>query len=222
MLVDACFERIVAAATAADDGADLAAGRREFERTTGPFDVADPWYEERIRLFLDWYVCDFRGASGRTPAERFAARAEHGDRLIAIALARSARSLYEATDEVSDDGSALVVRDRLGSGRFRVQRDPGGAAERLRAGDLFDGRLVAIDRRIHLTPGPLFHPRVAHAAIGEILDEASRRGARDRRLLDGLLRMRMRLDRFTAIRPQHIYRYDALGEEDVKSAPWAR
>ncbi len=222
MLVNACLERIVAHVTGLDDGADFSAARGVFEQRTGPFADGDRWYEERIRLFLDWYVCEWRAEDGRSPVERFLAGARDVgeiDRAVAVGLARSARSLYQALDV---PGLDLIVADRLGGGRFRVRREAGSAAERIRMGDQFDGRLLSVGDAIHVAPGPLFHPRIAHEAIERLLLEAANRGVGGTDLLDGLLRMRMRLDRFASIRAQHIYRFDALLEEDVRSAPWAR
>jgi hypothetical protein len=86
---------------------------------------------------------------------------------------------------------------------------------------VLDGRVVAIDGAIVLMPGAIFHPPEAHQALERLLDEAGKAGRRDATLLDSLLRMRMRFDRFHSIHARHIYRFDALDHSEVLAAPWA-
>src|SRR5688500_19714941 len=130
--IDATVERIVAWATARDEGADLASARAAFERATGAFGDGDAWYEERIRAFLDHWICEWRGADGTTPIERFVAgcrEATPAELEIARALATSERGLWSAGDE--EDGT-LRLEDRIGGAVLHVARDAECAAARLR------------------------------------------------------------------------------------------
>jgi hypothetical protein len=220
--IDATVERIVAWATARDGGADLAAARAAFEHATGAFGDGDAWYEERIRAFLDQWICEWRGEDGTTPIERFVRHspdASAAEREVAGALATAERGLWSASDE--EDGG-LRLEDRIGGAALHLARDAECAAARLRPGDLFDGRVLLVGDTVHVAPGMIFHPREAHEAIDALLVEAASHDARTVALLDPLLRMRMRLDRFTSIRARHIYTWSAVGDEDVRSAPWAR
>lgn len=213
-------ERVVAWATALDGGADLTEARAAFERATGGFADVDPWYEERIRAFLDWYVCEWRAARGETTVARWIRQAEASPAELeaARALVRPARGLYAVAE--GEEGAELRVEDRIGGARFRVASDS--AAGRLRPGDLFDGRLVLAGETVRVLAGAVFHPRDAYEAIDALLAEATRRDTRTVELLDPMLRMRMRLDRFTSIRAKHIYTFAAVAEMDVLAAPWAR
>jgi hypothetical protein len=134
------------------------------------------------------------------------------------ALPHAQRSLYEAIER--REGCALVL-DRLGGGRFRVQdRSP---ATRLREGDLFDGWLLWQGGGVELLPGAIFHPAAAREPIGALLEQAREAVEQEPgALLDGLLRMRMRLERFVSIRAPHVYRLDALHDRAILSAAWAR
>jgi hypothetical protein len=209
-VLDATLEAIVARLTAADGGADL-------DERTGEFSDGDGCYETRIRFFLDDYLCGWRGgAAGRALAMDL----EEEEREVARACLIATRGLFRVLDaELESNG--IRVLDELRGARFRLA--PEGAAARLQPGDVFDGRLLVVSNQTQLAPGLIFHPAETHAPLGELLDQLR---AEDEHpageVLDGLLRMRMRLERFTSIRPRHLYRLEALFDRDILSAGWAR
>jgi len=205
------LERIVADLSALDGGAELDRARAVFHDRTGEFEVADRWYEERIGFFFDWFLCDFGGAARWLDVEL---DADDTSRRIARACTRSARSLYRVRS--IDEG--VLLDDRLGGARFELDER---AASRLTVGDVFDGRLLVVDS-IVLAPGIIFHPPETHEALDELVGSLTPFDGERSQVLDGLLRMRMRLDRFTSIRARHIYRREALEERDILSAAWAR
>ncbi|MBX3271577.1 MAG: hypothetical protein KF729_15030 [Sandaracinaceae bacterium] len=192
-------------------GDALDRAREVFHQRTGAFEVGDPWYEERIRAFFEWYLCDHGGAERWLEAQ---ARPSPEDRALARACARSARSLYTVR-EVGADGATLALDDRLCGGRFEV------LGPALAVGDTFDGRILALDA-LHLSPGLVFHPPETHEPLAALLDAITPLDGDRAPILDGLLRMRMRLDRFTSIRAKHLYRVEALHDRDILSAGWAR
>lgn len=216
-MLEEVLEALVRRATEVDGGADLARARDLFHARTGAFEPGEPWYEARIRFFLDWYLCAFTSDDGTSPGERVASSPlEHA---VARACRRAARGLYEVLET---DGGLMRIADHLGGARFRVAHGTG-PVERLRVGDLFDGHLVALDEHILVLPGPIFHPPETHEPIALILARVRSEGGPEREaLLDALLRMRMRLDRFTSMRARHVYRWEALAERDILSASWAR
>lgn len=207
------LERFIEDLSAHDGGAALERARARFHERTGPFEVGDPWYEERISFFFEWVLCDDGGAAHWLELHP---SAKHEDRRLAQALLTSARSLYRVA---SVDEREVRVDDMLGGGRFALSRT--GTAERLAEGETFDGRIVAQDV-LHLASGIIFHPPSTHEPL-EALVEHLQPLSRDREeVLDGLLRMRMRLDRFESIRAKHIYRLESLDDQDILSAGWAR
>jgi hypothetical protein len=200
---------------------ELARARAEFDARTGPFEPGEPFYEERIRAFFDWLAIEWDGGS---LLRRFSAQASASDRGLARALRASMRSLFRVHDAPGARSSIRhgpILECLLHGARFAIRRDETGAASRLRDGDLLDGRVVATEGGIVLTPGPIFHPRVAHEAIAHLLAAARAAGRCDGTLLDPLLRMRMRFDRFQSIHARHVYRFDAIDRVEILSAPWA-
>lgn len=212
MLDEDLLERWISDLTALDPKA-LECARDEFYRRTGPFEVGDPWYEERTRFLFEWYLADQGGARRWLEAHPDATEAE---RRTARALATSARSLYTVREPDVDD--VLLLDDRLGGGRFVLDASH---APPLAVGDTFDGRLVALDVLV-LTKGIIFHPAETFEALDGLVAAVTPLESDRVAILDGLLRMRMRLDRFTSIRARHVYRVEALHETEILSAPWAR
>lgn len=210
----ATLEAVVERMEREADPAALAAARAEFEATTGAFAPGEPWYEERIAASFDFALATWEG--GRL-ARAFAARDDVRDaeRELALALVRAERSTFRV-----ERREGTIVCESLFGARYRVTEEGTGA--RLRDGDRFDGRLVAVGGRTLVAPGTVFHPAEAHEAIDRMLDEIAKRGAPRVNLSDALLRMRMRFDRFTSMHARHVYRYEAIEKLEILAASWHR
>ena len=199
------------------DPASLDRARAEFRDRTGAFEVGERWYEERITFFFEWFICD-RGGAQRWLALNPDASQEDRERVRACTS--TARSLYTATEV---NAESVLLADRLGGGRFEIER--AGAAAGLAVGETFDGRLVVLNahdgRLPGLADGIIFHPRQTSEALDQLLSDLGEWQGDRGEILDGLLRMRMRLDRFASIRPRHIYLLRALHQRDINSASWA-
>lgn len=212
-MLDGFVERCIAELTAADDGGSLDRAREAFDRQTGTFEVGDRCYEERISFFFEHFLCD-RGGARRWLDDH--PDASHEERRAVRAMSTSARSVYSV---VAAERGEITLDDRLGGGRFVLAAR--GPAERLAPGEIFDGRLVVLDD-IVLMSGIIFHPPEAHDALEALLEAITPLDGEREPILDGLLRMRMRLERFTSIRARHIYRAEALDDPNILSAGWAR
>jgi hypothetical protein len=214
-------ESLIDTLVGALDAREVDAARARFEARTGAFTTADPFHEERIRAFSDELVCETPGPDGRTPAARARDAVPAGDRSEAArwleGLARAERSLFRA--ELEPDGPRL--RCLLGGARYRVVLDDGPSA-RLRSGDVLDGRIAPVAGAIHVLPGMIFHPEEAHAPLSALVARAVADGRDRREVLDGLLRMRMRHDRFVSIHARHLYRLESLDTREIKAADWKK
>lgn len=224
-LVEGLVERLVAGLGAAA----VDAARADFEARTGAFSTADAFHEERIRAFSDELVCELRGPDGRTAAARALAtdsadaapldgRGPDTRELESCwleGLTRAERSLFRV--ELAPDGARM--RCLLGGALYRVRLDDGPSA-RLRSGDVLDGRIAPVGGEIRVLPGMIFHPEEAHEPLLALVSVAVSQGRERRSILDGLLRMRMRHDRFVSIRARHLYRLESLDTLEIKAAPW--
>lgn len=201
------------------DEAAVARARAAFQAATGPFEPGEAWYEERISAFFDFALASFEeGAIARA----FARRTDIGDdeRTGALAIARAERSVF-----LVERNDADLVCVSLFGARYRISAT--GVAARFSGGERFDGRIVSIGGALELMPGAVFHPAEANDAIARLLADVAAKGLPEAvrsqaGLADALLRMRMRLDRFTSIHARHVYRYDAIARTEILAASWAR
>jgi hypothetical protein len=214
-LDEALFEHVVQWAAAHTGEASVLASRHAFELTTGPIEQGDPDFESRMGHFFEHWLCE--GAPGPSLLEQYANEIPlPTDALRQLAgWQRSHRALLEFED--FRDGYGLV-RDLLLGGRYRFL--PGPRDRELARGDRFDGRLIAGPSQIWLSPGRVYHPRAAFAALDKLLLDPAARALPARALLDGLMRMRSRFMRFESIKPEHVYSADGLTDAAF-AAPWA-
>jgi hypothetical protein len=218
MLSDPLIERVLRWLSAQRGEAELLAARRAFEGETGAILEGALDYESRIAHFFEQYLCE--DVSGPAPIARFAEltpNLSEAERAELAGWLRSHRTLlrFENWDESLEVG---CVRDLVLGGNFRVGARP--TDRQLAIGDHFDGRLVPLAGRLWLSPGRVFHPQAAHAALDGFFADGRFRNADTNAVLNGLLRMRARFFQFESIRAEHVYRLDALNEPTF-AAPWA-
>lgn len=184
----------------------LAAAQAEFQRRTGEYEPGQPWYEERIRLFHDWFLLDHLLPSGRVGLAQFVHDAGGGlsdaQRAVYADILRAGhRSLFEVD---RSRGPGLRLLDRIGGAAFEVATEPGLAG--LAVCDLIDARLLHPGGEIVLARGLLVHPRQAHDAILELVVRARADvGGAPWEILDVLARMKRAWDRADNPRIAAIY-----------------
>lgn len=196
----------------------VARARAEFAARTGSFEPDDAWFEERTRAAFDFALVDWGEPRG-VLLQAWAARAPAQDARAARALGRSIRGLFRV-ERLAEEPSVRLIE--LLGGASVVLGAESSLVSRLRDGDVFDGRVLLFDGAVRVLPGMVFHPAEAAAAMTEILAAARAAGRTDPRILDGLLRMRMRFDRFTGMHARHVYRWDAIDRTEILAASWAR
>ena len=199
------FDRIAARSTGEDYVVDVRRARREFQELTGKTEEDESWFEQRMTLFLEWYVLDRPGPTGLTPAQRFLVE-EQGELKghepeIFEGLTATQRSLYRLDRWHS---GRIEFTDMIGGGSWSVYQDQPMVG--LQKGDLIDARLVPFRGDLYLGRGLIFHPRVAADHILRMLEEAHGRGLLSFALVDLLASLRLRFDRYRNVKVQHVYR----------------
>ncbi len=191
---------------AAERAGLLGAAQAEFQRRTGEYEPGQAWYEERIRLFHDWFLLDHVLPDGRVPLVRFLAEAggalTDAQRAVYRDLLRAShRSLFELD---RSRGRTLRLLDRIGGAVFEVPMEAGLAG--LATCDLVDARLLSPGGTLVLARGLLVHPRPAHDTILETVGHGrAAAGGAPWDLLDILARMKAAWDRAENPRVAAIY-----------------
>jgi len=184
---------------------DLRMARDEHAQLTGWFEDGEPWYEERVNHFHDWYLLDRVGEDRLTPAERYLStewnRLNEPERGYFEGLACSQRSVFRM---VAWRQGAIGMEDLIGGAFFEVSQTI--PMTGFLPGDMVDARLIPAEGEIYLGRSIIAHPREAHEAIAEILELCRSRGELDWSIADKLLKMRLKFDRYPNMRLKHVYR----------------
>jgi hypothetical protein len=195
---------------------ELVRGKEEyFARTGGEVHEEDRCYEQRMQAFFNWFLCDRKGFDGSTPVERYLK--EKGKELpgkekdILLGLTQSRLSLYEYRGRrgfFSRPGKGQVrVRDATTGEDFDVteRRQMHG----LEVGDLFEARLVPIERSFHFSTSFTYHPREMTRPIRREIKRRKQGGAIDaREFCFELERMSLQRERFKNVSIEAIYNFE--------------
>ncbi len=181
--------------------------REEFHNNTGVFEDGEPWFETRMKMFMDWYLLERIGHSGMTPLEMYLSM--YGDTLGPEAVAQMAllaATLRSTFRIVTIQGNTLLLDDLAGGGQWRVVGST--SVIGLERDDLIGVRVVLFGGQLMMSPSTtVLHPREAREDIRNIIARARTERMPNRELVDHLDKMRLKLDRYSNVRIQHIYRY---------------
>lgn len=189
-----------------DGLSDFRLAREEFHRLTGKFEDSDPWYELRMAMFLDWYLLDRPGPDTKTPTERYLTRhwetlspeERHQIEHMTVTL----RSVFRLLDLKGDQ---LKLEDLARGGHWSVLCTMPTVG--FNRGDILEARIVFFNGKPTIGRGTVLHLREAHGEIESIIARAKQERMSPRDLPDHLDKMRLKLDRYSNVRIQHVYRY---------------
>jgi hypothetical protein len=204
---DPHFERLVTFAVDGEKLVESLRARREFQELAGKFEEDEPWFEQRMTLFLEWFVLDRRGRDGLTPAERFIVEKvdeiHEADREIFEGLIATQRTLARI-ERLDKRARRIELLDMIGGCTWSVLHEDHMAG--LLRGDFLDVRIVPFRGELMLGRGIIFHPRAAQESIQAVLEAAHATGHLTFDLVDLLASQRLRFERYRNIKVQHIYR----------------
>jgi hypothetical protein len=198
------------------DPADLVRAREEyFGRTGGEVHEDDRCYEQRMQAFFNWFLFDRKQPDGSTAVERFlrekGAELPRQTKDVLLGCTQSRLSLYEyraTRGFFSRPGKGQVrVRDAITGEDFDVteRRQMHG----LEIGDLFEARLVPVERTYHFSTSFTYHPREVSPVIRREIKRRKRAGAVDvRALVWELERMSLQHERFRNVSVENIYNFE--------------
>ena len=194
---------------------ELVRAREEyFAPTGGEVHADDRCYEQRMQAFFNWFLFDRRQKDSSTPVERFlrekGADLPSKDKDVLMGCTQSRLSLYEYRGTrgfFSRPAKGQVrVRDTLTGDDFDVteRRQMHG----LDIGDLFESRLVPVNRTYHFSTSFTYHPREVQPEIRREIKRRKKKGAVDPRpLLWELERMSLQHERFRNVSIHAIYNF---------------
>jgi hypothetical protein len=186
--------------------ADFRLAREEFHNASGKFEDGEPWFELRMKMFIEWYLLDRVGPAGMTPIESFIVT-RGGDfspreRVQLEQLTATLRSVFRIT---RTKGASLAFEDLALGGVWEVESTTPTAG--LERDDIIQTRIIDFNDKLIICYGTVLHPKEAREAVISIIARAKAEGMPNRELVDHLDKMRLKLDRYSNVRINHIYRY---------------
>ena len=191
-------------------------GKEEyFAQTGGEVHEDDRCYEQRMQAFFNWFLFDRKLEDGSTPVELYlrerGAELPGKDKDILLGCTQSRLSIYEYRGT-----RGIFSRPRAGQVRVRdaTTNEDFDVTERrqmhgLDIGDLFEARLVPIDRTWHFSTSFTYHPREVFADIRREIKRRKKAGTVDARALCWELeRMALQQERFRNVSINAIYNFE--------------
>lgn len=205
----AWLERIAGDLQVADGSGEAAEAREAFLRSTGRVHDGDRIFDERMALYLEWFLLDrVRARPPRvTPIEAWFA--SHGaalspdDRAWVVGLAASHRSVFRLAS--APRGGPIRLNDLLHGIGWTVAGEP---PPGLGVGDVFHARLAGVQGRVHFTGTFCYHPPEAAQRLTRYLAAAAPGRSASEEVLGHLLQLRLRYDREVDTPVETIYALD--------------
>jgi hypothetical protein len=168
-----------------------------------------------MQAFFNWFLFDRKDGKGATPVERYlrekGAELAGKDKDVLLGCTQSRLSLYEYRGMRGlfsrPKRGQVRVRDALSGEDFDVteRRQMHG----LEIGDLFESRLVPLDRTFHFSTSFTYHPREVTPAIRKEIKRRKKAGAVDAAVLCWELeRMALQHERFRNVSIEAIYNFE--------------
>jgi hypothetical protein len=186
--------------------ADFRLAREEFHLASGKFEDGEPWFELRMKMFLEWYLLDRIGPEGVTPLEAFLTERGRGLDPATYAqfehLSATLRSVFRIS-RIS--GAEMTLSDLALGGIWEVWSTTPTAG--LEKDDIIDTRVIFFGGRLITCHSTVLHPKESREAVLNIIARSKAEAMPPRELVDHLDKMRLKLDRYSNVRIGHIYRY---------------
>ena len=199
----------------------LAAARQEFFELTGEIYEDDPFYEERVANYLEWFLFD-RPFDERGRAidyyERTVGRAlSEEDRETIDSFCRPVHSLFEVR-RLRPGKHLVVLLDLADRAKYEVTERR--SLVGLNKGAVFETRLIRKNETVFFMPAFVHHPPETAAFIRGKMKEMRRAGVEDfRPFMMTLQKIWMRRLRYGHVSAQRIYTEEMLEKLHVGHLP---
>lgn len=186
--------------------------KQEFFERAGIIYEDDPEFEQRMNLFMDWYLFDRDLPGIDLPPIRYFARTHSNelndeDKQIYNDLSSSVHSLF-LLKRFSLFGKKLIIQDLFSRKQYQVidQR----LNQAFSRGDIFEGRIFQHQDKWYFSQGFCFHPvEMRSFILGEIKKIRFQDPSRHLKLILQLAQMKLKHARFAHIEVKHIYSFDS-------------
>lgn len=186
--------------------------KQEYFEKAGVVYEDDPEFEQRMCIFMDWYIFNRDLPGVDLPPARYYFRQKKNDFTseelnIYKDLCHTVHSLFRLK-RFTWNAKGLVVQDLFSSKTYKVV-DP--AINRgFTRGDIFETRIIPFQNTFEFSKGFCFHPiEMESFILGEIKKVRFQEKSRQTRLILQLAAMKLKHLRFSHIDVKHIYTFNS-------------
>ncbi len=200
------LDELIAFASSESRKSALLAAKAEYFRLTGEVFEDDKVFEQRMASFLDFYLFDWPGSQGKTPASEFFAERSASAAESAIGAYRSFTETLHGLFEMRKLGKGSVRVRELYSGKdYEVteRRQMAG----LEKGDILEARLIPFAGHLLFSGAFCYHPKAATSAIRKEVKRRKKEnpGGSGKELAWECARMALKVERYRQISVDKIY-----------------
>jgi len=210
--MQARLEPVIQEFTTGEYYPEIYKAKQEFFERAGVVYEDDAEFEQRMNLFMDWYLFDRDLPGVDLPPIRYYIR-QHvpefskEEKETYENLSSSIHSLF-LLKRFTLFGRNLVIQDLFSRKKYIVM-DP-----RLKyafsRGDIFEGRIFPSEGKWHFAQGFCFHPvEMRSFIVGEIKKIRFQDRSRHLKLILQLAQMKLKHQRFSHIDVKHVYGFDS-------------
>jgi hypothetical protein len=206
------MEPIVKEFTTGEFYPEVFRAKQEFFERAGTVYDDDAEFEQRMNLFMDWYLFDRDLPGVDLPPIRYFVRQHQAefspeDKQIFEDLSNSIHSLF-LLKRMTWFGNNLVIQDLFSRKKYIVI-DPR-LKQAFSKGDIFEGRVFPYAGKWNFAQGFCFHPiEMRSFIVNEIKKIRFQDRSRHLKLILQLAQMKLKHQRFSHIDVKHIYGFDS-------------
>lgn len=206
------LEPLIEEFTTGDYYREVFNAKQEFFEKAGIVYEDDPEFEQRMCLFMDWFIFDRDLPGVDLPPIKFFFK-KNKDKFTneELGIYQDLCNTVHSIFTVKGFGwgkSTVVVRDLFSRKKYKVQHTEFSRA--FNRGDLFEARIIPIKKKYEFSKGFCFHPvEMRSFILHEIKKVRYQERSRQTKLILQLSAMRLKQSRFNHIDVKHIYSLDS-------------
>lgn len=218
------LDRLISLATGEAFLAQVREAKARYFRATGEVFEDDPFFEQRMNGFLEYYLFDWpAGPGGKSTTALIIERGKEKlppDDLVAFAgFERNVHSVFEFKKKKGDTVTCLNLFD---DEKYQVHERRTLAG--LEKGDVFESRLLPFGDRLYFSNAFVFHPRSVRKFVLGLLKEARKSVGDPAPAVQRLAYLRLKFDRMKRVDVAKVYSRETLAqiERELGAVPPTR
>ncbi len=212
------LEKLTQTATGEDYLDAVREAKSRYFRATGEVFEDDPFFEQRMNGFVEYYLFDWpAGPGGKSTTASIIDKGKFTlppDELVAFAgFDRNIHSIFEYKKK---KGELVTVLNLYDDEKYEVHERRVLAG--LDKGDLFEARLLPLGDLLHFSNAFVFHPKTVRKFI--VLEMKSARAThvpRPTGMIHRLAYLRLKFDRFRRVDVQKIYSRETMVQVEAEA-----